>query len=133
MFILYLYEIKVSALLYYPKLSAPSSALRWSLGSLTSIKSSISSQPSAFRWRYFFMPNVFCKKGMFSKRHLTSLVKMAVFTKFFFTFSALPAPSARLPCQQGGARKFPDTASAAHPAGAVPRRRCWPAVLFYQC
>lgn len=37
---------------------------------------------------------------------LTSLVKMAVFTKFFLTSSALPAPSARLPCQQGGGWKF---------------------------
>ena len=88
------------------------------------------SSPSAFRWRYFFMPNVFGKKGNFSKRHLTSLAKKAVFTKFFFTSSALPAPSARLPCQQGGGWKFPDTAAAAHPAGAVPRRRCWPAVRY---
>ena len=84
-------------------------------------------------WRYFFMPSVFGKKGTFSKRHLTSLVKMAVFTKFYFTSSALPAPSARLPCQQGGEWKFPGTAAAAHPAGAVPRRRCWPAVLFSLC
>lgn len=30
------------------------------------------------------MPSVFGKKGTFSKRHLTSLAKMAVFTKFFF-------------------------------------------------
>ena len=78
----------------------------------------------------FFMPNVFGKKGCFSKRHLTSLVKMAVFAKFLFTSSALPAPSARLPCQQGGEWKFPDTAAAAHPEEAVPRRRYWPAVLY---
>nr|DAP23151.1 MAG TPA: hypothetical protein [Caudoviricetes sp.] len=28
--------------------------MRWSLASLTSIKSSISSLPSASRWRYFY-------------------------------------------------------------------------------
>ena len=31
-----------------------------------------------------FYAYVFGKKGTFPKRHLTSLVKMAVFTKFYF-------------------------------------------------
>ena len=46
------YNILFHSLPYYPKLSTSSSALRWSLASLTSIISSISSPPSAFRWRY---------------------------------------------------------------------------------
>ena len=49
------YNILFHSLPYYPKLSTPSSALRWSLASLTSIISSISSLPSASSWRYFFM------------------------------------------------------------------------------
>ena len=32
-----------------------------------------------------FYAYVFGKKGTFPKRHLTSLAKKAVFTKFFFT------------------------------------------------
>nr|DAW27835.1 MAG TPA: hypothetical protein [Caudoviricetes sp.] len=39
---------------YYPKLSTPFSALRWSLASLTSIKSSISSLPPLSSWQYFY-------------------------------------------------------------------------------
>lgn len=73
--------------MYYPKLSAPSSALRWSLASLTSIKSSISSLPSAFRWRYFFMPNVFGKNSCFYQ-----------FLSYFFSTSSpigTPTMSAR--------------------------------------